>query len=109
MVKSALVATPLLVSWSAPAFAEVNERAAQITLRRSRCGTCHANTIAKDGPSWKEIAEKYQGDEDAKEKLIYHLESEPTVTTDTGEWQHMSPTVRNFEDIQNLVKWILSR
>jgi cytochrome c len=108
-VKSALVAAPLAAAiWTAPALA-ADARAAQGVLRRSRCGTCHANTVAKDGPSWAEIAAKYKGDEDAEEKLIYHLESEPMVTTDTGEWQHMAPTVRNFDEIHNLVKWILER
>lgn len=109
MAQSSLLAVPFAAAiWTTTALA-ADERAAQTVLRRSRCGTCHANTVAKDGPSWAEIAAKYQGDDEAEEKLIYHLTSEPMVGVEGSEWKHMEPTVRSFDEIQNLVKWILNR
>ena len=72
----------------------------------SGCKTCHTVEKKVIGPGFKEIAEKYKDDENAAGMLI-----EKVKNGGSGVWGQM-PMPPNAaisdEDIETLVKWILS-
>jgi cytochrome c len=104
--------TGLLVSLSGPAAAAANEDTAKALARQNNCFTCHAIDKKKDGPSWKEVADKYRSNADAANRLVQHLTSgEKAKFPDGHEEAHkiIKTTPANDEaQIRNLVQWLLS-
>ncbi len=99
-MKHALFALVAAVSVSAPAFAD-------LALATSKnCMACHAVDKKLVGPSFKEIAKKYVGQEDAVDKL-----SVKVIKGGSGVWGSMpmpaSPQV-NEADAKKLVTWVLA-
>jgi cytochrome c len=96
--------------FSAPAFsADVDADAAQAQLKKSDCFKCHALDKKKDGPAYKEVANKYKGKADAEEKLVKHATTNPKVKIDGKEEEHRSLKTKDDAEIRNVVRWILSR
>lgn len=87
----------------------VDEEAAQSLLKKSKCLTCHSVDKTKDGPSYKKVAAKYQGDATAKPKLFKHLTEKSMVEIDGEEEEHGIVKTRDEDKINNLIEWILSR
>jgi cytochrome c len=82
--------------------------AADKLVRKSKCLTCHAVDKKKDGPSYKEIAEKYKGKPDAEEKLTKHVTVPSKVKVDGKEEEHETLKTDDAGEVKNVVQWILS-
>lgn len=87
-----------------------DDAAAKTLAKQSGCLKCHAEAKKKDGPAYKEVAEKYKGKADAVEKLTKHITTGPKVKFEDGhEEEHKIVKTKDAAQIQNLVEWILSR
>jgi cytochrome c len=89
--------------------ADVDDAAAQALLKKSDCGKCHAVDKKKDGPSFKETAEKLKGKPDAEDEVFKHITTQPMVKIDGKEEKHKAVKSTDDAEIKNLVRWILSR
>lgn len=81
--------------------------AAKALLKKNDCFKCHALDKKKDGPPYKEVAQKHKGEADATEKLFKHMTTGPKVKIDGKEEEH-KVIKGSDEQIKNLVAWILS-
>jgi cytochrome c len=88
---------------------EVDDRSAQRLLKVSKCTNCHSVTKEKDGPPYKQVAEKYKNEPDALAKLYEHITTAPTVEVKGKQETHEQVKSDDPEEIKNLVNWILSR
>ncbi len=73
---------------------------------RSRCLTCHEVDEKVRGPAWRDVAKRYRGDAGAEARLLVKVRE-----GGSGVWgdDFMSPNKRvSDEDLQTLVRWILS-
>mgnify|MGYP001602116019 CR=1 FL=1 len=107
--KTVLLVTVLLVFGAGMAKAEVDAEAAQALMKKSNCGKCHALDKKKDGPAYKETANKYQGKADAEQKLYTHLTTNPKVKVEGKEEEHANLKTKKEAEVRNVVRWILSR
>jgi cytochrome c len=87
----------------------VDADAAQALIKKSDCGKCHAVDKKKDGPSFKETAEKLKGKPGAEDELYKHLTTGPMVKIDGKEEKHKVVKSTDEGEVRNLVRWILSR
>ena len=77
--------------------------------KSSGCATCHAVDTKKMGPSYKDIAAKYKGKPDARERVFHHVTSGDKVKFEDGhEEPHPIVKTTDPDRINNLVNWILS-
>lgn len=106
--KITLISLALLASAAAPVQA-VDEAGAMQLLKDSKCLKCHSVDKKKDGPAYKEIAEKYKDKPDAVAKLTKHVTEPSKVEIDGVEEDHGSVKTRDQSKIDNLVQFILSR
>lgn len=104
----ALIAALAVLVAGGPA-AAVDDRAAQNLLRKDKCLTCHAVDRKKDGPSFKEVAEKYRGEAEAEAKLTKHVTEPSMVKVDGVEEEHGVLSASDPAAVRNVVQWILSR
>lgn len=105
----AAVAAGAAFSMSSPVHA-IDAVAAEKLARQEGCLRCHGIDRGKDGPSYKDIAKKYQGKPDAEARLVKHLSSGEKVKFEDGhEEEHKIPKTKDQEQLKNLMQWILSR
>ena len=101
-MKTGFTLTAILFAAAAALPALANEELA----KKSACTACHAIDKKVVGPSFKEVANKYRGDKAAEAKLV-----EKVKLGGVGVWGQV-PMPPNSgvkaEDVQTLVKWILS-
>jgi cytochrome c len=85
----------------------VDASAANALARQNNCFKCHGVDKAKDGPPFKQTADRYRGKPDAAERLFRHLTTGPKARfADGHEEEHK--IIRAAEaDTRNLVSWIL--
>ncbi len=105
-----LLAITCVFSLSHPVLA-VDAEAAKTLARQNGCFKCHAVDKKKDGPTYKEVADKYRGKPIAKseERLITHITTgEKAKFPDGHEEDHKIIKTKDMEQIKNLVNWILS-
>ncbi|WP_217351275.1 c-type cytochrome [Azoarcus sp. DN11] len=76
--------------------------------RQNSCFKCHAIDKRKDGPPYREVAEKYRGRDDAQAALLHHLTSGHKVKFPDGHEESHKILKAPPEDIDNLIGWILS-
>ena len=93
---------------------QVDDKSAQKLLKVSKCTNCHSVTKEKDGPPYKQVAEKWKDKPDAEAKLYEHMTTSPMVKVkdkDGNEKEEAHEKVKSDdpEEIKNLVRWILSR
>lgn len=106
----AWMAAGLLALGSGGALAQnVDEGAAEKLAKKSGCNKCHSLSAKKEGPPYKETAEKYKGKANAEDELFKHLTSNPTVEVDGKKERHDSPKTKDEAQIRNLVRYILTR
>ncbi len=105
----AVAVTAAAVSLPVAAAPQVNERAADQLVRKSKCLTCHAIDRKKDGPSFKEIAAEYKDDPEGVEKLTKHITVPTTVEVDGNKEEHGVIDTKDEAAILNVVHWILTR
>lgn len=90
------------------AYAAPDADAAQALLKTSNCNKCHSVDKKKVGPSYKEVAKKYNGKADAEAKLITHITTGPMVDIDGVKEEHSKVKTTDAAAQKNLVQWILS-
>jgi len=105
-----MVAASLFVfCGAASAQGGVDASTAEAVARKSGCLKCHSVTAKRDGPSFREVAAKYKGKPDAEKALITHLTTNPRIKVDGKEEMHDNLKTKNQAEIENVVRWILSR
>ena len=85
------------------------DAAVEALLKKSNCLKCHALDKKKNGPPFKETANKYRDKADAEQKLYTHLTTNPKIKIDDKEELHDSLKTKNEADIRNVARWILTR
>lgn len=84
----------------------VSEEQALALMKKHNCSSCHAVEKKLIGPSYREVAQKYQGDPAAEQQLI-----DKVVKGGSGVWGPVPmpphPNVPR-EDVQAVVDWILA-
>ncbi len=104
-----LLLCAVLVAGVAGAARAANEPAARYLAHQNACFRCHGVEKHKDGPTWKDVADKYRNDPGAEAHLTEHLATGLTVHLESGyERHHPIVKARDREQIRNLVEWILS-
>jgi cytochrome c len=88
---------------------QVDVSAAEALVKKSGCLKCHSVSAKKEGPSFKQTAEKYKGKADAEKTLVTHLTTNPKVKVDGKEELHDSLKTKNEAEVVNVVRFILSR
>ena len=86
--------------------AALDNKAAEEMMKKDGCAACHAIDKKVIGPSYQDVAAKYQGDKGAEAKLI-----EKVTKGGSGVWGTipMPPNAQvKQEDIKALVQWILT-
>lgn len=89
--------------------AQVDEDAAVSLAKKGHCFKCHAVEKRKKAPSYREIARKYSGKPDAEKTVYLHITGTPVVKLEEGDEPHAKPPTQDQQEIENLIKWILSR
>jgi cytochrome c len=87
----------------------VDEEAAERLAKKGDCFKCHAVARRKKAPAYVEIAEKYRNRPDAQRLLYLHITGEPVVKLAEGDEPHAPPPTKDDAELQNLIRWILSR
>ena len=88
------------------AHAALDNTSADAMMKKHGCAACHAVDKKVIGPSYQDVAAKYQGDKDALAKL-----SDKVKKGGVGVWGQvpMPPNAQIPDaDIKDLVSWILS-
>jgi cytochrome c len=101
----------LAFSLASPA-AEIDEEAAKAVYRSpsNSCAKCHAIDKQKEGPSLRQLTEKYKDNPEAEQKLVDHLTRGPAVKFRDGhEEDHRTVENASPERLRNFVRWMLSQ
>ncbi|MDQ6922628.1 MAG: c-type cytochrome [Pseudomonadota bacterium] len=88
------------------AHAALDNTSADAMMKKNGCAACHAVDKKVIGPSYQDVAAKYQGDKDALAKL-----SDKVKMGGVGVWGQvpMPPNAHVPDaDIKDLVSWILT-
>lgn len=96
-------------AFSLSARAEVDEDAAVSLAKKGNCFKCHAVDKRKKAPSYREIARKYAGKPDAERTVFLHITGTPVIKIEEGDEPHAGPPTKDPQELDNLIKWILSR
>lgn len=105
-----VLTTLLFLFLSAPVrAAAVDQDMVDETLERNKCLKCHSVDKKKEGPAYKEVAKKYRGKPDAEKKIRTHLTTAPMVEIDGVEEEHKVVKTKSEAELQNLIRWVLSR
>jgi cytochrome c len=108
-LKSALIA--LAFAMGAPAAHAMSDSAVVNLLKKNNCMKCHAPDRKKDGPSYKELAEKYRAlsQDEARAEVRKHVTTFSKVEVKGKEENHEPLKTQKDEEIVAVVEWILSR
>lgn len=109
MIARILIAAGLLATTVSVQAQEVDAAAAEALAKKSGCLKCHAVDKKRDGPSFKETAAKYKGKADGPAKVKTHITTSPRIKVDGVEETHDALKSKDAKEIDNVVKWILSR
>lgn len=104
-----LVVSSLVFGMGAAQAADVDASGAEALARKSGCLKCHSVDKKRDGPSLKEIAAKYKGKADGPAKVKTQITTSPKIKVDGVEETHDALKTKDAKEIDNVVKWILSR
>ena len=78
-------------------------------MKKNNCFKCHAENKAKDGPSYKEIAEKNRGKPDIEAKFYKRVTTYEKVEIKGKQEDHEPLKTKDDAEIKAIVQWILSR
>ncbi|NJD25104.1 MAG: c-type cytochrome [Betaproteobacteria bacterium] len=78
-------------------------------MKKSNCFRCHAEDKPKDGPTYKEIAEKNRDKPDIEAKFYKRITTFEKVEIKGKKEDHEPLKTKDDEEIKAVVKWILSR
>jgi cytochrome c len=106
LIRNCLLALGLTVLLPA-AHAQVNADAAKALAEKNLCLACHKVDEKLVGPSYRDVARKYQGDAEAQVRIIARLQN-----GGKGVWgtTPMPPVGKDVPegDLKTIVAWILS-
>ena len=107
--KTAFVALALV--FGAPAAHAMDDAEVVSLLKKNNCMKCHAPDRKKDGPSYKELGEKYRAkpEAEAQAELRKHITTLSKVEVKGKEETHEPLKTTKEEEIAAVVQWILSR
>lgn len=89
-----------------PALASAEPSAGESLAKKSGCFACHSIQRKVIGPAYKDVAERYDGEKGAADKLALKVKE-----GGSGVWGSagMPPQAQlKDEDIHHIVEWILS-
>lgn len=66
-----IIATVAMAGFAGHALAD----SADDLIEKGKCHSCHTATTTKKGPSWADVAKKYQGNAGAEAKLVEMLKT----------------------------------
>lgn len=99
---AALLATGLLL----PLQARAEPSAAETLARKNGCFACHSIARKVIGPAYKDVADRYDGDKSAPDKLVHKVKE-----GGSGVWGPMGmpphPQMKEA-DIRQIVDWVLT-
>lgn len=106
-MKILFVRTILMMALVASTQSAFAASAGEALAKANNCLLCHGVDHKVMGPAYKDVAKKYKGDKTAEAALIKKVKE-----GGAGTWGNMpmppnSPQVKD-EDIQAIVKWILT-
>ncbi|AXS81534.1 class I cytochrome c [Dechloromonas sp. HYN0024] len=78
-------------------------------MKKNNCFKCHAENKAKDGPSYKEIAEKNRDKPDIAAKFYKRVTSFEQVEIKGKKEDHEPLKTKDDAEIKAIVQWILTR
>lgn len=78
-------------------------------MKKNNCFKCHAENKAKDGPSYKEIAEKNRDKPDIAAKFYKRVTSYEKVEIKGKQEDHEPLKTKDDAEIKAIVNWILTR
>jgi cytochrome c len=93
------------LAWTTPATASDPEA----LMKRSGCFKCHAVDRVKLGPGYQDVAAKYRASPDAEQRLFIHLTTNPRISVDGQEAEHVSMPRASEAEVRAVARWILSR
>lgn len=109
-IRSLMLAVFVSTFCVAPLAHAMDEAEVKGLLKKNNCLKCHAPEKAKDGPSYKEIAEKNRGKPDGEARIRKHITTLNKVKTKEGkEEEHEPLKTKDEAEIQAIVQWIASR
>ena len=83
---------------------------AKAMVQKGHCTTCHGLARQKAGPTFKAVAERYQGNPNAEADLYAHLMTGDAATMSDGHTEyHKRIANENSEKVRNMVCWVLSQ
>jgi len=99
------IAAVVVVMAAMPAMAAANASTAMMLAMANSCMGCHAIDRKLVGPSFKDIAKKYQGDASAEDKLVTKV-----IKGGAGVWGMVpmpSHPGLSQADAHTIVQWVL--
>ena len=96
-----------LLVFSPGASAAMDKETATAFLKDHECTKCHSVKKTKKGPSYKKIAAKYKGKDDAMDKLFKQVTTGPTVKLEDGSEEEHKILKNDPAEIRELLQWIL--
>ncbi len=109
MIARILITAGLLAATMSVNAQEVDAGAAEALVKKSGCLKCHSVEKNRDGPSFKKTAAKYKDKADGPAKVKTHITTNPKIKVDGVEETHDALKSKDAKEIDNVVKWILSR
>ncbi len=94
---------------SATAASALSEDEVKSLMKKSNCFKCHAENKAKDGPSYKDIAEKARTKPEFAAKLYKHVTTYEKVEIKGKQEDHEPLKTKDEAEIQAILQWIQSR
>lgn len=93
----------------APAANALTDDDVKALMKKSNCLKCHHESKAKDGPSYKEIAEKNKSKPGIEEKFYKRVTTLDKVEIKGKKEDHEPLKTKDDAEIKAIVKWILTR
>jgi cytochrome c len=90
--------------------AAADDEAANASLKKGGCVTCHATDKDKVGPSFKKVAAKYKGQADAEGKVVQFITTGSKVKMASGsEIDHKALGTKDAKELKNVAQFILAQ
>jgi cytochrome c len=98
-----------LLFLSAGSASALSDSEVKSLMKKSNCFRCHAEDKAKDGPTYKEIAEKNRNKPDIEAIFYKRITTFEKVEIKGKKEDHEPLKTKDDAEIKAVVKWILSR
>jgi cytochrome c len=99
----------LAVLMNATAANALSDSEVKSLMKKSNCFKCHSEDKPKDGPTYKEIAEKNRDKPDIEAQFYKRVTSYEKVEIKGKKEDHEPLKTKDDAEIKAVVKWILTR